>query len=182
MNCNFFENKNQEKSDEKCINKKKCYDPDIISFIKGVYVAAIFLWIVAIFVLDLLEPDIFIWFFLSIPFIIWAINIINVETIGCYLEHEMFKSNFLQFGFIIAIILLRWNMPMEKHDKSKFLKLLVVGFILLMISMVDIWVDIKKQSIIKHFKTILHTSALVILAIALYLYYNSYQRQILGLK
>ena len=104
-----------------------------------------------------------------------SINLINVECCSLDVEKEMFKGNFLSFGFLITIILLNWKTPLEGQDKSKFFQLLVMAFILIMVSLVDIWVPMKFQSIIKHIKTVLHTAALALLALSLYLYYKFYK-------
>ena len=176
---NEFENHNlKDKKDENC----KCYHKQTVKYVQAVYIIALFLWILGVLLLGIYEQDIFIWLFIFLPPVVFLINLINLDSCSEKLEREMFKGNFLSFGFLITIILINWNSPLENQDKSKFFKLLVVAFILLMVSLVDIWVDIKYQSIVKHIKTALHTSALALLAIALYMYYNFYQKSCIGCK
>ena len=116
-----------------------------------------------------------VWIFILLPLVVFAINYANLNNITYETENQMFKGNFLSFGFLITVILLNWNSPLGSQDKSKFFRLLVVAFILLMVSLVDVWVDDKSMSVIKHIKTSLHTVSLTLLALALYLYYQFYQ-------
>lgn len=160
-------------------HRKDCgyYSIKNVSQIEAIYVISVFLWILLIFLLELMEPDIIICLFLIIPVIVYGINMVHVKDFPCNLEEQMFKGNFLSFGFLITIILLNWNSPIESQDKSKFFQLLVVAFILLMISLIDVWVDEERFAMVKHIKTSLNTAAVVLLALALYLYYDYYQRQ-----
>ncbi len=176
-NVNEFEkiNDSNDNNDE-C----KCYHKQTIKYVQAVYIIGLILWVVGILLLDIYEEDIFVWLFMFLPPVVFLINLINLEECSKEVEREMFKGNFLSFGFLITIILINWNSPLENQDKSKFFQLLVVSFILIMISLLDVWVGIKHQSIIKHIKTVLHTSALAILALALYLYYQFYQKSCIG--
>ena len=177
-NKNTKNNKeNNENNKEKCqkCQKLKCYGHQTVKRVEAIYLIGLVLWFVLILLLDVIEPDIIVWIFLFLPPAIYLINLINIQCCSVKVEKEMFKGNFLSFGFLITIILLNWNSPLEGQDKSKFFKLLVVAFILIMVSLVDIWVGIEHQSIIKHLKTVLHTAALSLLALALYLYYKFYQ-------
>ena len=160
-------------------HKKECsyYSKKNVSLIEAIYVLSVFLWIILIFLLDLMETDIIVCMFLMIPVIVYGINMVHVKDFPCVLEDQMFKGNFLSFGFLITVILLNWNSPLESHDKSKFFQILVVAFILLMISLIDVWVDEERFAIVKHIKTSLNTAAVVLLALALYLYYDYYQKQ-----
>lgn len=168
-----FENHN---NDNTCNTDCKCYHKQTIKHVQAVYLIGLFLWFLGVLLLDIYEEDLFIWLFIFLPPIVFLINFINLENCSKELEKQMFKGNFLSFGFLITIILINWNSPLENQDKSKFFQLLVVAFILIMISLVDIWVGGEFQSIIKHIKTVLHTCALSLLATALYLYYQYYQR------
>ncbi len=170
----------KRKKKNKCKNHEECtyYDDKTSRVIQAIYIIAVILWSMLIFILDLLEADIIIWIFLFIPIIVYGINFVNIDSFECESEEDMFQGNFLTFGFLITLILLNWNSPLDSADKFKFFVLLVVAFILLMISLIDVWVDKKSMSIVKHIKTVLHTSALVLLALSLYLYYKFYRRSV----
>lgn len=177
MNWEFGDDYDKNKPKHKCRKEEcNCYDKDIVRYIEAIYAIGVILWFVLVFLLQILEPDIIVWIFLFLPPAVFLINILNVCVCSKELEDQMFRGNFVAFGFLIAIILINWKTPIEKHDKSKFFLLLVVAFILIMVSLVDIWVEEKYQSIIKHIKTILNTSAAALLALALYLYYKFYQK------
>lgn len=154
---------------------KDNYDSTMVTKIRTIYLIAVILWTSLIFLLDLYENDIIVWFFLLLPFLIYGINFFSAEHFSCCMEDHMLQGNFLSFGFLITIILINWNSPLGGSDKTKFFLILVVAFILLMISLIDVWVDDKNLSIVKHIKTSLHTASLSLLALSLYLYYI-YQR------
>ena len=163
-------------------NKDKCeqicdrYHCTVKVNIEYVYIIASILWIGLIIVLGLWQhDDIIVWFILLLPLIVFAINYLSVGDFTCKMDEQMFRGNILSFGFLVAIILINWNTPLGHHDKTEFFKIIIVAFILLMISLVDLWVDEKKMATVKHIKTSLHTASLTLLALALYLYYT-YQR------
>lgn len=147
------------------------YDCNITFYIKIVYIVAVLIWIFLIFGLGLWQDDIFVMLILLLPPVVYLINFISLGKFSCCMEEEMFKSNFLSFAFLVAIILINWNSPIGSHDKVEFFKILIVAFIFLMISLVDLWVPKKEMSIVKHIKTSLQTASLSLLALALYLYY-----------
>lgn len=152
------------------------YNCDIKESIKWVYIIAFVGWIVLTIVLGLWKPnDLIAWLILLLPPVVFIINYLSVGEFSCKMEDQMFRGNFLSFGFLVAIILINWNSPLGRHNKIEFFKILIVAFILLMISLVDIWVGENKMAVVKHIKTSLHTASLTLLALALYLYYT-YQR------
>ena len=147
------------------------YDCNTIFYIQLVYIISSLLWIFLIFALDLWKDDVLVMLILLLPLIVFVINFISLGDFACHMEDQMFKSNFLSFAFIVAIILINWNSPIGNHDKTEFFKIVIVAFILLMLSLLDLWVPRNKMSIVKHVKTSLQTASLALLALALYLYY-----------
>ena len=95
-----------------------------------------------------------------------------MDGFKCHMEDEMFDGNFLYFGFAIVVILVNWKSPIEHSEMLEFFRIIVVAFVLLMISLIDFWVDEDRMSVVKHFRTALETAALSLLAISLYLYYT----------
>lgn len=150
---------------------KDKYDDTTVFYIKMIYIIAAIAWIGLIFALNLLQSDIFVILILLIPLVVFFINYISVGEFSCCTEAQMFRSNFLSFGFLVAVVLINWNSPIGNHDKVGFFRILIVAFIFLMISLVDLWVPKNKMSIVKHIKTSLQTASLALLALALYLYY-----------
>ena len=162
-----------ENKDDKC--KDNRYDEETMRWIQIAYLIGVGIWIILVAVLKLYSMDIITWIFIIFPIIIFGINYRNVEKMTYKCEKQMFRGNFISFGFLITIILINWNCPMEASNKNNFFKILVVAFVLLMFSLVDIWVSKENLSIVKNIKTIFHTISLTLLAWALYLYYI-YQR------
>jgi hypothetical protein len=153
------------------------YDDRVVSYIQSVYIIASLLWVLLIFILDLWKNDLVVAGILLLPIIVYLINFVSLGEFTCSMEDQMFRGNFLSFGFLVAIILINWNTPLGHHDKTEFFKILIVAFILLMISLLDLWVDQCKMSVVKHIKTALHTASLSLLALALYLYYTYHRDQ-----
>lgn len=156
--------------------KEGKYDRETKNNIETLYIVASITWLVLTVVLGLWKyDDILLWAILLIPLLVFAINYFNLEHFPLHLENQMLRGNLLSFAFIVAVVLIHWNSPFDKQARTEFYKILITAFILLMISLVDLWVDEKKMLIVKHMKTALHTASLTLLAVALYLYYT-YQR------
>ena len=156
--------------------KDGTYDCETKNSIETLYIVAAITWLVLSIVLGLwVYDDILLWAILLIPLLVFAINYFNLEEFPLRLENQMLRGNLLSFAFIVAVVLIHWNSPFDKNSRTEFYKILITAFILLMISLVDLWVGEKKMLIVKHIKTALHTASLTLLAVALYLYYT-YQR------
>lgn len=153
------------------------YSDEQITDIQAVYISALLAWVFIILSLGLVKDDYLILLILMIPPIVFLINYVSLGGFTCELEDQMFRSNFLSFAFLVAIILINWNSPLGYNDKTEFFKILITAFILLMLSLVDLWVDVEHMSVIKHIKTCLHTASLTLLALGLYLYYTYHTNQ-----
>lgn len=149
----------------------KLYDKKTVKYIQYIYIIGLFLWIALLYVLDILSSPIS-YILAIIPAIIFAINFSHISNLSCQIEKEMFKGNFLSFGFLITVILINWKSDLNPADKQNIFKILVIAFVLLMFSLIDIWVCQKQLSIIKHVRTILQTLSITLLALSLYLYYT----------
>ena len=141
-----------------------------MDIIKVIYIIVIIIWVIVIWYLGLYKTDIIGWILLLLPILIFGINISELDECTKEVEESMFEGNFLSFGFLIAVILINWN---KTEDKTKYFKLLTLGLVLLMLSLVDIWVRKEKLIVFKHIKSIFQTLALFILAYTLYIYYRA---------
>lgn len=151
----------------------KCYNPTMVRQIKCIYIIASILWLVLIYFLCIYEINsMLIWAFVFLPLFVFAINYVNADKCSHETEAEMFQGNFLAFGSLITIVLLNWNSP-AVGDKGMFFKIIITAFILIMLSMIDIWASRKHISLVKHVKSCLQTAALSLLALALYTYYST---------
>lgn len=165
---NGYINGRNKNHDNNCLDK---YDKHVVTEIKTVYVLALIVWLFIIFFMGLIKNDIIIFLILLIPVLVFAINFISAGEFTCKVEQQMFKGNFLYFGFIVAVILINWNKDMSATEKHDIFRIIVLSLILLMFSMIDIWISLEEQAIIKHIRTSLHTISLTLLAYALYEFY-----------
>ena len=95
----------------------KKYNNNTIKTIQGVYIIASLLWVVLIYVLGLHNHDYIVKLLLLLPLVVFVINFISLGDFMCEYEDQMFRGNFLSFGFLVAIILINWNNPLE-HNLS----------------------------------------------------------------
>lgn len=136
--------------------------------IQLIYVIAIVLWIILIFILDIHKSDWVGWIFLSIPIIVYSISFSYASGKEHDIADDMFGGDFLSFAFLTIVIIINWS---KITRTSHFFKIILVSAALLMMSLIDVWVDKEKIIIIKIIKSILQTAALSLLIYALYLYY-----------
>jgi len=146
--------------------------------VQSVYIIGLLLWILLIIVLGIVHNNYIVLCILLITPIVYIINFVSIPKFTCELEEQMFKGNLLSFAFLVAIVLINWNSPAGAQDKTGFFKILITSFILLMLSLLDLWVDAEHMPIVKHVKTCLQTASLTLLALALYLYYTHHMSQI----
>lgn len=156
------------------------YKCDTVRKIQAVYIIASLLWVVLIASLHLWKYNYIVLLLLLLPVVVYVINFTSLGDFSRNLEDEMFRGNLLSFGFLVAIILINWNTPLTRQNKTEFFKILIVAFILLMISLIDVWVSPDNLSIAKHVETSLHTASLSLLALGLYLYYTYHRDQASG--
>lgn len=168
-NSNKNHHYNKKQGCERCNMHR--YEEDIIIDIQWIYILAGIVWLILVYVLGLLSPDIIVLLILLIPIIVYAINYVNVSENLCLIENQMFKGNFLYFAFITAIILINWNKDINSTEKHNIFKIVIIALILLMLSMVDVWLDPQQFGIINHVRTSLHTASLSLLALSLYMFY-----------
>lgn len=150
-------------------DKCKCYTPEAINQIKLMYIIAIILWVIIIYVFHIHETDIIGWIFIIIPIIVYSINFINIDFCSTDVEGEMFSGNFLLFTVIILTILTNSG---KDENKKEIYRIIFLAVIISTLSLIDIWVPKDKIIIVKHFRTILITAALTLLAYGLYKYYQ----------
>ena len=144
------------------------YPQDIQRWLYLIYIIALVTWIILIFVLGLYEGDIFGWVILVIPFVVFLISMYNIPNHSVDVENNMFEGNFLSFAFLLVVIFVNWR---TVSNNVKIFRILMVALVLLMLSLVDVWVDINSLSLLYHIRSILQTIALTLLAYTLYTYY-----------
>ena len=148
--------------------RRKTYDDETVRQIQIVYILAAIIWVVLIFVCGWFKTKPLGLLLLAIPLFVFAINYHNAIHPTVDLESDMFQGNFLSFAFLITVILINWK---KVGDKRKIFKILMISLVMIMLSLIDVWVDRENLILVKHVRTILQTSGLLLLAYGLYTYY-----------
>lgn len=142
-----------------------CYTTQSIQIF---YIIASVLWLLLIYFTRILDNvDIVSMSILAIPIIVYLINYEGCTHFKKDSECDLFKGNYLSFAFLIAVIFINWNK--DARNESVF-RIMFIAIILIMVSLIDIWVDKDALYLFKHIKSSLQTAALTLLAFALYNY------------
>jgi len=147
------------------------YTPNQIFYLQMMYIIAVLIWVLIIILFKLYETDIIGWVILLLPFLIFTLCFTSLSGIDTEVENFMLQGNFLYFGYIVIVLVITWN---KKIKDDKLFHLIGLGLILLMISIIDLWVDKEKLVYIKHFESISETFAAVVFIYTLYYYYFLY--------
>ncbi len=81
----------------------------------------------------------------------------------------MFEANFLSFSYLIVILIINWD---KEADKNKYFQALFISFLLILLSVIDIWVEHENLLLSKHIRSMFQTVALTILAYILFVFYT----------
>ncbi len=145
------------------------YDQKTTLTIQYLYIFSSILWIFIIFFLKFYLSGPVGWIFLIIPLAIFGVNLDNAKHHTQDVEDDMFQGNFFSFGYLIILFLINWE---KVKFKKRLFTILMAILILILFSIYDVWLPKKKIIYVKHFRSILQTLALSLLAYALYVYYE----------
>lgn len=166
---------NHDKINELLVTNEK-YSDYTIYYLQVLYIIGAVFWIILCIAVSIYKyANWLIWCLLAVPIIIFAFNYLNLKNIGPDIEQFMLLGDYLSFGSLIIIVLVYWRAPISNENKSEFLKLIVTAFIILMLSLIDVWGTRSQQSIVRHVRSMLETMALILLAVALYFYFLVHQ-------
>jgi len=154
----------------------KNYGSNKKSYIKLLYILGIILWIALIMSFGLFQKQPLVLCVLSIPFFIFIFNYYNVNNITTGMEDILYKVNYLSIALVVVVPLITWfnnNGLKEMHaiTRKKFMSIIITALIFTLLSLLDIWVNEKYISVLKHIKSILQTISLTLIIYALYSYY-----------
>ena len=165
-NVHDFNEKHQHKHKHLC----EILDPKEIDKIRRAYYIAIVLWIILVIACRFLfNLGLVGWLVLLIPLIVFFINLRSLDKCSQAVEDHMFSENFLSFSYLIVILIINWD---KEADKNKYFKPLFISFLLIMLSVIDIWVEHENLLLSKHIRSMFQTVALTILAYVLFVYYT----------
>lgn len=150
---------------------KDAYPSNIMWCIQIMYLISLIIWIVFCYLMGFFKLGWLGWVIALIPVLVFAVNYVGSGICGREVEGEMFTGSFLSFAVVSAVILVNWGKG-DNVDKSKFFGFLILSIALVGLSSIDFWVPRDKMIVVKHFRSILQTFALTILALTLYMYYG----------
>ena len=92
------------------------------------------------------------------------------------MEDVLYRFNYISIALIIVLPIITWfNDDMKGAGRAisrkKFMTIVVIALILTLLSLMDVWVNQKYLSILRHVKSILQTFSLTLIIYALYTYY-----------
>lgn len=151
------------------LDNKHYHTKDTVSTIRLIYIVAIIVWFILIYICRFYRTDTVGYIILFVPVLILGINFVNVEHHTVEMEREMLSGNFLSFIFLISALLINWS---KIGMKKRILKAIMISVVLIMGSLIDIWTKPQDLIIVKHIRTIFQTTALAIIIYALYTHYS----------
>lgn len=150
---------------------KECYSEEKASQVRMVYIVALVIWILIIACFGLYTTDVIGWIILGIPLVVFFSGYANSDKLTIEIEQENFQANYFAVGLLLILPLLTWANREYKGDRNRFIRILVLAVIIVMLSLLDLWVEKQYLSVNKHAKSALQTIAIVLLIYAFYSYY-----------
>ena len=142
--------------------------------IQILYIIGSIIWIIIFFWIKTYFVDAYSWIFLIIPLIVFFINYKFSDYSDFTIESNLIKGSGIILVLLIVDILLNWNKDLNTGntgDEDIYFRILVVASILIALSLINFCVSPHQMGITQHFKIILQTSALTLLAFSIYIYY-----------
>nr|QBK93943.1 MAG: hypothetical protein LCPAC406_02570 [Pithovirus LCPAC406] len=148
------------------------YSEDDVKRIRRIYVVFAVIWIILIFLLQIPRKNFLILALLTVPIILALVAYNNAPHIEKTCEDLVLRTNTITVMIVAAAIVSQWK-PFGGQDinKNQFYKLLTAAFVILLLSVLDVWVPDCDRTVIIHVKVSLQGIAIVILIIAVYSFF-----------
>lgn len=169
--CSHLKNIFEMKDEDIIKKREECYCEEKASQVRIVYIIALVVWILIVACFSLYRTDVIGWIILSIPLVIFFTGYGNSNNLTIEVEKENFQANYFAIGLLLILPLLTWVNREYKGDKKRFTRILVLAIIIVMVSLLDVWVEKRYLSITKHAKSALQTIAIALLIYTLYTFY-----------
>ena len=142
------------------------YDRRIVKQVQIFYATSAFLWILLCYSLGVHKARSKIGLLIvSIPIIIYAIAFLNASRITKKVEKVMLSNDFLAFGLLFVSVLFE----MRRHGHNDYtIHIIVVSFVLLILSTVDVWTSQKTLHLARHIRSAARTAAVTLLIFVIY--------------
>ena len=159
-------------SNESCDGKTKAsYQKGQCGHLQLIYIVAVVVWFVIIYVLKLyVHADYIQKCILAIPVLLFLVALISLQYITIDVESAILKTNFFTLSLFVALPLINLVKEDKLADRNEFVKLAVIAMIFSMLTLIDIWVQRKYLCLQQHVRSILQIFSIVLLIFAFYRY------------
>ena len=158
---------------KKEINNNECgtkYTPEQISQLRGIYLAFVIFWLILIIYLQLYKEDSIVLGLMCIPIILFIYTYSTLDQVEREIENQIFQANYLSISLLVVLPLF-FNLTRATKFTGP-LKLVIIAIIFILLGLVDMWLPIKLVPFARHFKSCLETIGLLLLVIAVYMFYR----------
>ena len=138
-----------------------------------IYIILLVLWIVIVSMFKFVDLGLAGIMICAIPFIAYGVSLYFSDQ--CEQNNETpdtVVTGFLTFCLLIVAILSNWKTK-KVEEKTIFFQIIVVGVILIMFSMIEIWVPAHYNPVMRYYRSGLRTLAFTLFILALYKYYHT---------
>jgi hypothetical protein len=150
---------------------RRYYTPEQVEMVQWVYIVALVAWIFIICAFRLWDTDFIGWVILAIPLVIFFSGYANADHLTVEIEKENFQANYFTIGLVLILPLLTWVKKGYHGDSDHFIRILVFAIIIILLSLLDIWVEKQYMTVAKHVKSVFQTIAIVLIIYAFYSFY-----------
>jgi len=157
------------------------YTPKTVVSVQYVYILAAVVWLLILFAVLIYwreKNETFVHnglvgiLILTIPLLAFGVSFANAKHITKDQEQRHWRGDYLTFASVAVLILINLS---QSLDKGKSYRIIMGAFLLLMLSLIEIWTRPDDQPIIIHTRGAFQTAGLSLLAYALY---TAYAKQI----
>lgn len=147
-------------------------DDELRYYIGAIYITLISLWILIMYLFEFWKMGLGGIMICALPIITYVVSMAFINQI----EHDdetptVVVTAFLTFCLLIVAILSNWNSK-RISEKTEFFKIIVVGVILVMFSIIEVWLPKRYEILVKYARSGLRTIAFTLFILALYKYYE----------
>lgn len=163
-------------------SRLKCsYDNERCRYVRLIYICLIIVWIAIVLILRMYCTDLLGIFILLIPVVCFIIGYCNCDVITKEVEDNIFATNYTGLGLLFVVPLLSWISRNYCGDRKWLIAILITGIILILLSLVDFWINVKWIYIMKHVTSGLQTMTIAIVIFVIYTFYLTGPETIAGL-
>nr|QBK92960.1 MAG: hypothetical protein LCPAC403_00940 [Pithovirus LCPAC403] len=164
----------EEEEEEEEENSCEKYSRKDVKRIQNVYLIAAIAWLVLVFWLDIPRKDVLILIFIAIPIILAIIAYCNAPFLAENCNKHQLKTNVIAIMLVSAAIFSQWGTSDGKRnvDKTKFYKIITTAFVILMLSVIDVWVPDEDRNVVINIKVAMQGITITLLIISVYLLFK----------